>query len=343
MNGIDTVKAHSPKQVKRLLHVAMRAKRPVMIWGAPGHAKTHTVYQFSEEVKKVCNDFPTAGLESVDLRGLSDITADGFTKFCPPDSLPKKPGSVFFIDDITNCHPQVMTGIYKLVHEGKIGDYTLPEDTFIVMAGNRVTDKSYVNKMPRALALRLLHIVMAFDIDEWLEHAIENDFDIRVIAFGKAFPKHISAFDPNAVEEAQAVPRTWEYCSDCLKVLQKDEEDMIPVIVESCVGRAIAMEFSGFMAVLKDLPDVLGTLNDPATLKAFPANPSAMFAYMGALVRHAKEKLFDNFMELMRRAEKEGLGEFAMMAISDAIRKRPELKETAAYIKHVTENQDKYK
>ncbi len=326
--------------IKKALSTAAKAGRPVMMWGSYGVGKSTVARQWATETKRTIYEMTTTALEPIDLRGLCSIK-NGKTIWNPPAFLPTEPGSVLLIEDLTNGHPQVLTSLYALILDGRLGDYILPKDTIIIANGNRETDASYATKMPMALAARFVHINFDFDLNDWINNAIDHDFDMSVICFGRAFPNLINYPDPKGKEKAQPVPRTWEFASDILKA-QPDDEIRYELL-SGTVGTEAAIEFCAFLEVFNELPDVTATLKNPLTLKDLPVKPSIMYAFIGAMSKRVDEKTMKNFLVIADREIKEGLAEFAITMVNDAIRYNPKLKETTDYIQWISKNQNFYK
>lgn len=326
--------------IKKAIDVAAKAKRPVMIWGSYGLGKSTVARQWVKENKLVLHEMTTTALEPIDLRGLCSIK-DGKTIWNPPAFLPNKPGQVLLIEDLTNGHPQVLTALYALILDGRLGDYILPANTIIIANGNRETDASYATKMPMALATRFVHINFDFDLNDWINNAIDNKFDMTTICFGRAFPKLINAPDPKGKEKAQPVPRTWEFVSDIMKA--EPDKDIQYELIAGTVGEGAAMEFYAFLEVFNELPDITATLKNPLSLKELPTKPSVMYAFIGAMSRRVEQQTIKNFLIVADREIEEGLAEFAITMVNDAIRYNPKLQETKEYIEWIAKHQDFYK
>ena len=325
--------------IKRALKSAGKAGRPIMIWGSYGVGKSTVARQFAKCSKRKLYEMTTTALEPIDLRGLCSIK-DGKTVWNPPAFLPDKPGGILLIEDLTNGHPQVLTALYALILDGRLGDYILPKDTIIIANGNRESDKSYATKMPMALAARFVHIEFDFDLNDWINNAIDHQFAIDVICFGRAFPGLINAPDPNGKEKAQPVPRTWEFASDILKA--DPDDDLIYELICGTVGKAAATEFCAFREVFKDLPDIGEVLKNPDSLKEFPQKISVMYAFIGAMSRRVEKATLKNFLIVADRIIKEGKAEFSITMVNDSTRYNADLKETKEYIEWISNNQKFY-
>jgi hypothetical protein len=326
--------------IKKAITTMAKTGRPIMIWGSYGLGKSTVARQWVKENKRQLFEMTTTALEPIDLRGLCSIK-NGKTIWNPPAFLPDKPGCVLLIEDLTNGHPQVLTALYALILDGRLGDYILPKDTIIIANGNRETDASYATKMPMALATRFVHINFEFDLNDFINNAIDNQFDMSTICFGRAFPKLINVPDPKGKEKAQPVPRTWEFVSDIMRT--EPDLDIRFELIAGTVGEGAAMEFCAFLEVFNELPDITATLKNPSTLKELPTKPSVMYAFIGAMSRRVDDKTMKNLLIVADRMIKEGFAEFAITMVNDATRYNPKLKETKDYIAWISKNQDFYK
>lgn len=338
----------------RSLYFCAKAGRPVMVWGSPGGGKSTIQRQFAvkytggkvfkigKKEKALIFEMTTTALEPIDLRGLCS-TKDGRTVWNPPNFLPYEKGCVLIIEDLTNGHPQVLTALYSLILDGRLGDYVLPEGTIILANGNRESDKSYATRMPKALETRFVHLELDFDLEDWIDNAIRQGFHESVICFGRAFPNLISAFDPTCQEHAQPVPRTWEFVSDIMHV--DPDKDLTLDLVTGTVGKGAALEFVGFLDIYmsNELPDITATLKDPSSLKTLPTKPSIMYAFIGAMSRRVKDDTMDSLIQVADRMVKEKYSEFAVTMVHDAIRYCADLAKTAGYIRWTVAHQDLYK
>ena len=75
--------------------------------------------------------------------------------------------NLLFLDEISAAPPSVQAAAYQITLDRMVGEHRLPENCIVIAAGNRVTDKSVVYNMPKALANRLCHFEVAVDAAAW--------------------------------------------------------------------------------------------------------------------------------------------------------------------------------
>ncbi len=130
-----------------LLNMAMR--RPVFIWGQPGIGKSSLVAQFSERLGLPCVSLLGSQLAPEDLIGVPKIEG-GVSRFYPPATIARREPYCLFLDELNACSYEVQKAFYSLVHERRVGEYTLPQGSIVIGAGNRAQDSALVKPMPSA-------------------------------------------------------------------------------------------------------------------------------------------------------------------------------------------------
>jgi hypothetical protein len=314
-----------PSHVAEALKYACGAHRPVMLWGGPGTAKTSLGRQFSKEAGRPHFEFTATMLDPVDLRGLMQVV-DGRTRWCPPEFLPDKPHGTLLIEEIVNAPVSVQQTLYSLALDGRLGEYTLPEDTMVIGTGNRETDRSGVVRMPTALANRFIHADVDVDRDDFIANGIRQDFCIEVLGFIRYMPQMLYNFDPKSNEKAFATLRTWEYASDLLKT--KPPAHLLPELLRGTVGKAAADACLAYLGCWNILPDPNSVLANPMSAPVFGDDkPGAQWALCGALSRLVNSATADGFFAYAGRIG----SEFAMAMVADATLRDVSIKNSMGY------------
>ena len=159
-----------PSDTKDIVLRAMKANRPIFLWGPPGIGKSELVEQIAQsgEVGTAhVIDMRLALMEPTDLRGYPFRNPETNTlEWAPPADLPtleladKFDSIIVFLDELNSAPPSVQAAAYQLVLNGKIGQYTMPGNVKIVAAGNRETDRGVTYRMPSPISYRFSHINM---------------------------------------------------------------------------------------------------------------------------------------------------------------------------------------
>ncbi len=247
----------------------------LMLWGAPGIGKSSLVAQVAEKKQLSLIDVRISQLAPTDLRGLPVVNEDR-SSWIPPEFLPKDGRGILFLDEINMAPPAIQGIAQQLILDRKVGNYVLPEGWFIWGAGNRKEDFASVFDMPAPLANRFMHLEVTSKFEEFIEYAINKDFDETIISFLKFRPNLLHKIDQNS--PAWPSPRSWDIANNLL---------IAGLDIDPAVGSACNSEYKSFAKVYKTLPKIEPILSGKAKPK-FPEDLSARYALSSALVLRAK-------------------------------------------------------
>lgn len=321
-----------PSAVVQKLQVAIKAQRPVFIWGPPGVGKSDVVRQVADEMKYKLIDIRAALLDPVDLRGVPTVADDGTTKWCPPSFLPKKGKVLVFLDELPQAPPLVQGSLFQLVLDRKLGEYELPKEAVIVAAGNRETDRAATSRMPTPLANRFIHFNFDVDVDEWVSWALNNGIRTEVIAFQRYRPALLHQFDPKRNEKAFPTPRSVEFLS---RLMDADNGNMDYELAAGTVGEGYAAEFTGFLKIYQSLPDPDAILMAPSKADV-PEDPATLYAICGAIAQKASPDNMDRVVEYANRLP----AEFSVLLIRDAVELDDRIVNTRAFVEWTSKHSD---
>ena len=327
-----------PKELERTLKTIIELNQPVYIEGGAGIGKSEIITKVGKSLGYNVVDVRVSLLDPVDLRGVPSVE-DGVTKWNPPVFLPREEDgkSILFLDELVHGSPSVQKALFQLIKDRKIGEYTMPKDTVIIGAGNRVADRAGANQMNSALANRFINLELEVNENDWYEWAItEGNIDPNVIAFIRYRPELLYDFPEDKNEKAWASPRTWEFVSNIIKA--KPEQGRIEEeLIKGTVGEGAGIEFVGFMKTSRELPDIKEILKKP---KTYPIgdNPAINYAITGALANRATASNLGNIITFVTREEMSQ--EFAVITMRDISMLYPQLTKTKEYIKFAQDFKD---
>ena len=228
------------------LSTLISISQPSFVWGGVGIGKSEMIHSVGESLGYQVRDVRVALLDPVDLRGVPSVE-DGVTKWNPPVFLPTEdePKTLLFLDELPHGSPSVQNALFQLVKDRKLGEYTLPDSTVIVGAGNRIQDRAGANRVNTALGDRFIHLNLDVDADEWVDWAKESGRVIpEVIAYIRYRPENLFVFDTKA--QVQATPRSWEYASRIMATSPDSDieqelynGDMTPDLAAKIVGSSV--------------------------------------------------------------------------------------------------------
>ncbi len=297
------------------LEVLLQTDTPVFIHGSPGIGKSYIVNDIAKKNDLEIIDVRLSQLDAVDLRGIPTITNEQ-TVWMPPVFLPSDEDSkgILFLDELNSAPLSVQAAIYQLVLDRKIGEYSMPKGWKIVCAGNKIDDKGIVFKLPSPLINRMVHIVLEAKYDDFKVWAIKNKIHPFIIGFLGFRPDLLSSEVPGSTETNPAfcTPRAWSMLSNILS--SNSDMNRISPIVYGTVGYGAGIEFTSFVKVYKQLPDVDGILEGRS--REVPEEPSSLYALTAALI----EKYSDTAQAVNLFEYSKNLPvEFSVMLIKDLI------------------------
>lgn len=315
--------------ISSALHTLFAAGQPAFIWGGPGIGKSAVVRQFAAELAIPLQDVRAILLDPVDLRGLPFLGNDGRSKWATPDFLPQDGSGILFLDELNAAPALVQASCYQLILDRKLGEYTLPKDWAIVAAGNRDSDRAVTTRMPTPLRNRFVHLDFEVDLQDWSEWAIQTGIRAEVIAFLRFRPEVLSVFDRDA--NAFPSPRSWEFVSRILD--STPDRSVEHELFAGAVGTGAATEFSAFLRMFRELPNIDAILLNPRA-EPVPENAAAQYAVASALARCASDANFDRICVYLDRMPTE----FRVLCVRDASLRQPAIRNTHSYTKWAIEN-----
>jgi hypothetical protein len=303
-----------PNQLNAVLETCLKSVRAnpktglvPFIAAAPGIGKSTIVRQFANDNQLNFIDTRLSYCAPTDVRGFpyidrSDASAPTM-KFATPADYPRTPGNVWLWDEYTLAPKAVQNVSLQATLDKVIGDYRIPDDTLVVLAGNRSIDRANVERLGSAAQNRIMEITLETDHDEWTTWGLNNNVHEMVIAYLQMCPGHLSDFDGSKWKGgAFASPRSWEMVSNLLRHAPSDTGVRM-VMIAGLVGQAVGTQFNAFCSVYDNLPDVNAILLSPDTADV-PSEPSVQYALATALANKSTVKNFDRVLRYTDRMPK---------------------------------------
>lgn len=288
------------------------------LMSAPGVGKSSTVAAFAEKTGRHFTDIRLAYSAPTDVRGFPIVedavdssgqpTGKKLMNFAHPAEFPTKPGGVLMLDEFSCAARQTQVAALQLVLDKKVGDYVVPDDTLIVLAGNRPQDRAHTERLSSAVVNRIIQITVEVNLDAWVNYAFDVGADARVIAFLKFRPDLLSDFNGSEWngDDGFGSPRSWMMISNLLKSPSTDAlpYNLRTTLFQGTVGPAAGIQFGAFIKNYESLPDVDKMLKDPDNA-VMPTEPSVMWALVAAIAPRADVKNIGNVLKLTDRMRKE--------------------------------------
>ena len=323
--------------------------RPLFIWGSPGVGKSQNVAQFAEDHSALLIDVRASQWDAVDTRGIPYLTDSKGTAWAVPDLFPTEEVAklyemiVLFLDELNSANPSVQAALYQLILDRRLGDYVLPDNVYIVAAGNQESDRAVTSKMSTALSSRFFHVTLGVDQESWIRWAINANIHPAILSFISWRKDHLHAFNPKSASKTQADPRSYEYLSDALYAAEElgINGEVESALVIGKVGEAIGAELLGFLRIYRRLPDPKSVILAPDSAP-IDDDPSVNYALCCALAKLATRDNFDSLVVYANRlkADERCGVELETLLIRSSVVWNPEVANSLAFIKWASSNPD---
>jgi len=269
-------------QAERLVKKAFTSKRRgkaapkvPMLWGQPGVGKSELIEGIAASGAlgncKVI-DIRLPLMEPTDIRGIPYFHPTEQTmKWAPSEEFPSEETAaeydhmILFLDELSAAPQSVQAAAYQLMLNRRVGTYVLPDNVFVVAAGNREGDGSVSYKMPQALRNRMMHFEIRVDFNSWFDWAIDAGINAEVLAYLSNAKGDLNKFNARSAERAYATPRSWTFVSDIMEDAGESSEGDLMELVAGTVGEGTAQSFIAYRAIGKDLPTPADILSGKAT------------------------------------------------------------------------------
>ena len=261
---------------------------PLLIHGSPGCGKSTIVREICEEFGIGFKDVRLAQMEPCDIRGLpvpnkEKQTMEWYVNGSWPTKEDNPKGGILFLDEITSADKSVAVASYELVLDRRLGTlYKVPDNWYIVAAGNLVTDSAVATTMSSALANRFLHVELKEDQESWLTWARQHDIHPSVIGFIQYKPQMLFDMDDQNLERGWPSPRSWQRVSQMCQICK--DENVLRKLIYGLVGNRAGVEFMSFHKLNRKFDDILQTMLDPNSVIKIPEAADERYAMCAAMV-----------------------------------------------------------
>lgn len=279
-----------------------------MVKSSPGMGKSDSFKAIAKEFNLKIIDVRLSQVDSVDLSGFPSIDLEaGVSRYVPFDTFPTEDtpipdgykGWMLLLDELTSAPNLVQAAAYRLILDKEVGQKKLHPKVVTVAAGNLSTDKAIVNRMSTAMQSRMVHLEIEADLPTWVNWAVKNGIDYRIIAFLQFKPELLHNFDPDHNDETFPCPRTWFFLSQIIKNWKTIPNAKLPVIAGT-VSQGAGIEFKSFADIFETLPTPEQIINTPTKIH-IPDDPSIKYAFTALVANIMDENNASNVMQFVDR------------------------------------------
>ncbi len=221
----------------------------IFVIGQPGIGKSQSIKRIKDELEilsekeVVVTDVRLLLFNPIDLRGIPIADYQEKTaiwlkphifKLNPSDDII----NVLFLDELTSAPSSIQAAAYQIALDKQLGEHKLPDNTFVIAAGNRADDYAVTYEMPSALKNRFMHFEIINDFEDWLNWAKKNYIHDELIRFLIDNPKKLNTDNFQTESNIIITPRTYEMLSNVLDKLGGTLEEN-KYIVSSFLGNSL--------------------------------------------------------------------------------------------------------
>jgi hypothetical protein len=308
-------------------------QRTVAIEGPPGGGKTTIVHEVAQELDVPCVEvhMPTMLVEDFGIPMLEgECMQYKLPHWFPVKGKAPERGILLF-DDRNQASNDLQKVLANICQARTLHGVPMPDGWQVVSTGNRQSDRAGANKVLTHLRNRETAIEYETHLDDFTTWCIDHGVKPEVVSFTRFKPGLLHDFDPQ--RDQNPSPRAWvEGVSDVLGTVPAEAEYEC---FKGAVGEGAAAEFVGFVRIFRTLPNPDAILLNPATADV-PKDPATKYALAGALAERATEANFERVCTYAERMD----GDFSVLTVSYACRKKPELTNTQAFTKWSIAHQD---
>jgi len=234
------------------------------IVGAPGCGKSDIMRQLCEEngwglsVKYISNmsleqitGIPCQVKSGEDAKWTKpEIMNFAELEYKPKDYKMGETITILLIDDSHLADRNMQKYLFQLLTYKSLNGYHLPENTAIILAGNRNTDKALANVIPAPVMNRLSVFEVTTRAEDWLKnyafiHNVRDDITSFINTKGDLY------LSQTPIESVPwASPRSWTFLSEQMNSYEEAfgslRIDKLKLLATSLLGSEVAAEFIAY-------------------------------------------------------------------------------------------------
>lgn len=205
----------------------------------------------------------------------------------------------------------------RLIYDGCAGELPLTDQLYIVLTGNRTSDKSGATRLSTKLGNRMVQLTIAFSQPAWEAWAHTAGVGADILAFHRwksdtapenlgltnpadKAPSSAFGFDPNRA--INPTPRAWAEMVD--RIDRSLPPSLYLRVLAGCITLGPATEFVAFQQYFKELPPIDVIWQQPDAVPV-PASLQGQYALAIYAASHVDRNTFPALLQLGQRLHKD--------------------------------------
>lgn len=309
--------------VKLIAHTwAKNPHQPILLESMPGGGKTEVAIALPKLIEALKDHTPVicrpSDRDSTDFLGVpnprfdEDLGCDVVYWAKPGEMARFETGKWILIwDEIPDAPVASQNVICAWLWGRASSNITLGDDVLQILTGNPVEARSGANRLITKLVNRVLRIEQTTDTQDWRKWGYNNGVSPEMLAFIALRGELLHKFDPSAASNPS--PRSVT-CLDKGLDFNHFELNEYLEAATGYVGNEFAGEYTNFIKLLPDMPDIADIIANPGTAH-IPTDPSLHYAIATAFTGRVDNTNIDPMFDYMARDD--WPKDFRAMFISD--------------------------
>jgi len=280
-----------------LIKNVLKAGVGVGLFGASGIGKTDVIKDIAKDEKKEVIFIHLARRSSsdfliprLDKEGIEYLTSKQFKE------LAKKGNCILFFDEFDRAEGMTRNAILSLINERQFEDIVLPDNVWIVLAGNAEFG-TYTTTLDDAEKTRIW--ILSIDVSnltkdhwyfkDWMRWAVTHKINEKILNFLMDNPSYLYRKADEGVNEQSACGRTWEFVSKTMNGMKIEDMDKVLLydLLKGFLGSEVAEKFSLYLTTYAEVPEVDDVL---AKKKKLQDNTTHKLVFVEKSFKYVKEK-----------------------------------------------------
>jgi len=233
---------------------------------------------------------------------------------------------IVMLDEIGKAMRPVQNALLRLMHERKLGEHTLPDNSIVFATTNLASDGVGDNMQSHALNRITRLRVAKPDADQWAAWAMGNEVAPEVTAWVLKYPHCLASytdpeqgdnpyiFNPKRPAPAFVSPRSLEKASHIVKERIHLTPEVLIAALTGTVGASAARDMEAHLVLGDAIPDWRRVVEYPETCPVPDNHMAHTILALGAVQRLDKSNV-DGWLTYMARLSPESMALFAMQAM----------------------------
>jgi len=266
--------------------------------------------------------------DAPDYKGFLVPRKDGTSAYTKPDLVVEvervyAAGArvvILFLDEVGQADHLTQKALADVQLNGRLGSFSLPPETWVVMATNRTNDHAGVNRMLSINRNRINTMPVYLPVESWVRYATDVlGLPGLAVSFAKAFPGKVSIEQPpkdgafsswrsytDAALWMKAYKQAMGFNDDMSLPLGGKGNEYAQEKVAGFIGEGAAVELAAYAQVVNELPTKEEMEQDPMDAK-LPSRERMDASYAAAqmVTQYADASNIDAMWQYAERLPKE--------------------------------------